>query len=90
MSINNHITIKIPIFVTIAQQNTMSIVQFSQKLKISKKECESLEGVVSQYDTYLDTHFQMDVLECLKEKLQEKQLQAIMNCFPARYVTVTD
>ena len=37
-----------------------------------KKECESLEGVVSQYDTYLDTHFQMDVLECLKEKLQEK------------------
>ena len=37
-----------------------------------KKECESLEGVVNQYDTYLDTHFQMDVLECLKEKLQEK------------------
>ena len=39
---------------------------------LTKKECESLEGVVSQYDTYLDTHFQMDVLECLKEKLQEK------------------
>lgn len=42
MSINNHITIKIPIFVTIAQQNTMSIVQFSQKLKISKKGLENI------------------------------------------------
>ena len=36
MSINNHLTIKMSIFVTIAQQNTMSIVQFSQRQKNSK------------------------------------------------------
>ena len=50
-----------------------------EKLKISKKECESLEGVVSQYDTYLDTHFQMDVLECLKEKLKKSNYKAIID-----------
>ena len=61
-----------------------------EKLKISKKECESLEGVVSQYDTYLDTHFQMDVLECLKEKLQEKQLQAIIDNSQKKYQKIND
>ena len=61
-----------------------------EKLKISKKECESLEGVVSQYDTYLDTHFQMDVLECLKEKLQEKQLQAIIDKSQKKYQKIND
>ena len=61
-----------------------------EKLKISKKECESLEGVVSQYDTYIDTHFQMDVLECLKEKLQEKQLQAIIDNSQKKYQKIND
>lgn len=64
--------------------------QLEEKLKVSKQECESLEGVVSQYENYNKTHFQIDVLECLKEKLHEKQLQSIIENSQKKYQKITD
>lgn len=64
--------------------------QLEEKLKISKQECDSLEGVVSQYENYNKIHFQIDVLECLKEKLHEKQLQSMIENSEKKYQKITD
>ena len=61
-----------------------------EKLKISKKECDALEEVVQFYSQYLDNAFQIDVLDCAKEKLYERELRSLIENSQKRYQTIED
>lgn len=61
-----------------------------EKLKVSKKECDTLEEVIQFYNLYLENAFQIDVLDCTKEKLYEKELRFLIENSQKRYQTIED
>ena len=61
-----------------------------EKLKVSKKECDALEEVVQFHNRYLDNTFQIDVLDCTKEKLYERELRSLIENSQKRYQTIED
>ena len=56
-----------------------------EKLKVSKKECDTLEEVIQFYNQYLENAFQIDVLDCTKEKLYERELRSLIENSQKRY-----
>lgn len=48
--------------------------QLEEKLKISKKECESLSSIMQEHQKYQNIHFKVDAIRCAREKFIEKQL----------------
>lgn len=61
-----------------------------EKLKVSKKECDTLEEVVQFHNHYLENAFQIDILDCTKEKLYEKELRSLIENSQKRYQTIED
>ena len=61
-----------------------------EKLKVSKKECDTLEEVIQFYNLYLENAFQIDVLDCTKEKLYEKELRFLIENSQKRYQAIED
>ena len=61
-----------------------------EKLKVSKKECDILEEVIQFYNQYLENSFQIDVLDCTKEKLYERELRSLIENSQKRYQTIED
>lgn len=61
-----------------------------EKLKVSKKECDTLEEVIQFYNLYLENAFQIDVLDCTKEKLYEKELRSLIENSQKRYQAIED
>ena len=61
-----------------------------EKLKMSKKECDTLEEVIQFYNLYLENAFQIDVLDCTKEKLYEKELRFLIENSQKRYQAIED
>lgn len=61
-----------------------------EKLKVSKKECGALEEVVQFHNRYLENAFQIDILDCTKEKLYEKELRSLIENSQKRYQTIED
>ena len=61
-----------------------------EKLKVSKKECDTLEEVIQFYNLYLENAFQIDVLDCTKEKLYERELRSLIENSQKRYQTIED
>ncbi|MDO5812099.1 MAG: SbcC/MukB-like Walker B domain-containing protein [Bacillota bacterium] len=61
-----------------------------EKLKISKKECDALEEVVKLHNRYLENDFQIDILDCTKEKLYERELRFLIENSQKRYQTIED
>lgn len=61
-----------------------------EKLKVSKKECDTLEEVVQFHNRYLENTFQIDILDCTKEKLYEKELRFLIENSQKRYQTIED
>lgn len=57
---------------------------------MSKKECDTLEEVIQFYNLYLENAFQIDVLDCTKEKLYEKELRFLIENSQKRYQTIED
>ncbi|RHB02521.1 hypothetical protein DW906_09215 [Coprobacillus sp. AM42-12AC] len=61
-----------------------------EKLKMSKKECDTLEEVIQFYNQYLENAFQIDVLDCTKEKLYERELRSLIENSQKRYQAIED
>ncbi len=61
-----------------------------EKLKVSKKECDTLEEVIQFYNLYLENAFQIDILDCTKEKLYERELRSLIENSQKRYQTIED
>lgn len=61
-----------------------------EKLKVSKKECDTLEEVIQFYNQYLENAFQIDVLDCTKEKLYERELRSLIENSQKRYQAIED
>ena len=61
-----------------------------EKLKVSKKECDALEEVVQFHNRYLENAFQIDILDCTKEKLYERELRSLIENSQKRYQTIED
>ena len=61
-----------------------------EKLKVSKKECDTLEEVIQFYNLYLENAFQIDVLDCTKEKLYERELRFLIENSQKRYQAIED
>ena len=61
-----------------------------EKLKMSKKECDTLEEVIQFYNLYLENAFQIDVLDCTKEKLYERELRSLIENSQKRYQAIED
>lgn len=61
-----------------------------EKLKVSKKECDTLEEVIQFYNLYLENAFQIDVLDCTKEKLYERELRSLIENSQKRYQAIED
>lgn len=61
-----------------------------EKLKVSKKECDTLEEVIQFYNLYLENAFQIDVLDFTKEKLYEKELRFLIENSQKRYQAIED
>ena len=61
-----------------------------EKLKVSKKECDTLEEVIKFYNLYLENAFQIDILDCTKEKLYERELRSLIENSQKRYQTIED
>ena len=61
-----------------------------EKLKVSKKECDTLEEVIQFYNPYLENAFQIDVLDCTKEKLYERELRSLIENSQKRYQAIED
>lgn len=59
-----------------------------EKLKVSKKECDTLEEVIQFYNQYLENAFQIDVLDCTKEKLYERELRSLIENSQKRYQAI--
>lgn len=57
---------------------------------MSKKECDTLEEVIQFYNLYLENAFQIDVLDCTKEKLYERELRSLIENSQKRYQTIED
>ena len=61
-----------------------------EKLKVSKKECDTLEEVIQFYNLYLENAFQIDVLDFTKEKLYERELRSLIENSQKRYQAIED
>lgn len=61
-----------------------------EKLKMSKKEYDTLEEVIQFYNQYLENAFQIDVLDCTKEKLYERELRSLIENSQKRYQAIED
>ena len=57
---------------------------------MSKKECDTLEEVIQFYNQYLENAFQIDVLDCTKEKLYERELRSLIENSQKRYQAIED
>lgn len=57
---------------------------------MSKKECDTLEEVIQFYNLYLGNAFQIDILDCTKEKLYERELRSLIENSQKRYQTIED
>ena len=57
---------------------------------MSKKECDTLEEVIQFYNLYLENAFQIDILDCTKEKLYERELRFLIENSQKRYQTIED
>lgn len=68
-----------PVDINNLRLSIQSYQKLEEQLKTSKEECDSLFEIVDENKKYQDKHFDIDVMQCLKDKVKEKSLYTQMN-----------
>ncbi len=67
-----------PVDINHLRLSIQSYQKLEEQLKVSKDECDFLAKIVDENQNYQDKHFDIDVIQCLKDKVAEKSLNEQM------------